>query len=161
MKDKMQISEQVVFDRMATLCARREYCAWDIRRKLDKYTFDGEIQERIITRLRTEKYIDETRYCRSFIHDKRQFNKWGRAKIESALRQKGIPQEVTAAAFSEISPDDTRQLLQSLLENKYKTVSGDTQYAKRVKLIRFALGRGFGMDETLHAVEELLKDHPE
>ena len=39
--------------------------------------------------------------------------------------------------------------LETLLRNKLKTIKSDSDKEKRSKLIRFAIGRGFAMDETL------------
>ena len=60
---------------------------------------DDDAIDKIIDRLKAEKYIDEARYCRSFINDKLRFNKWGRKKIEFALKQKQIPLELISDAF--------------------------------------------------------------
>ena len=94
-----QISEEKAFVLMATLCAKREYCTLDIRKKLSRYLLDDNVIDKIIDRLKAEKYIDEARYCHSFINDKLRFDKWGRKKIEFTLRQKQIPLELISNAF--------------------------------------------------------------
>ena len=73
---KIQLPEEKIFVRMATLCAKRESCKSEIRKKLDRYDLREDAKKRIITRLEKENYLNERRYCRSFIHDKHQFNKW-------------------------------------------------------------------------------------
>ena len=82
MKDTpRKTSETKALNRMANLCARREYCVFDIKSKLMRYELGHESIERIIEHLIKEKYIDELRFARSFINDKIRFNKWGRVKI--------------------------------------------------------------------------------
>ncbi len=85
------VSESQALSRMANLCARREYCVFDIETKLKRYDLDKETIENIIAHLIKEKYIDEVRYTRGFIKDKIRFNRWGKTKIEYALRQKRVP----------------------------------------------------------------------
>lgn len=151
-----QISEEKAFVLMATLCAKREYCTLDIRKKLSRYLLDDNVIDKIIDRLKAEKYIDEARYCHSFINDKLRFDKWGRKKIEFTLRQKQIPLELISNAFLEFPDEMFNESLETLLRNKLKTIKSDSNKEKRFKLIRFAIGRGFLMDETLACVERIL-----
>jgi regulatory protein len=55
-----QISEEKAFVLMATLCAKREYCTLDIRKKLSRYLLDDNVIDKIIDRLKAEKYIAES-----------------------------------------------------------------------------------------------------
>ena len=154
---KIQLPEEKIFAKMATLCAKRESCESEIRKKLDRYDLQEDAVRRIIARLKKENYLNESRYCRSFIHDKHQFNKWGRTKIEFALRQKQIPSEVIGSAFSEFPVSWFGEPLLELLQRKSKTIKAKNDFEKRTKLIRFALGRGYTMEETLHCLNRLFK----
>ena len=95
--------ESKAFNRMAGLCAKREYCVFDIKTKLMRSDIETESVERIIEQLKKEKYIDELRFARSFINDKIRFNKWGKIKIDFALKQKRIPQSIISEAFQDFS----------------------------------------------------------
>lgn len=149
------ISESKALSRMANLCARREYCVFDIETKLKRYNLDKETIEKIITRLIKEKYIDEVRYTRGFIKDKIRFNKWGKTKIEFALRQKRVPEDIVAEAFLEYTDEELNNSLQDLLQAKWKTIKGDSDYEKRNKLIRFGLSRGFEMNNILKCIKNI------
>ena len=149
------ISESKALSRMANLCARREYCVFDIETKLKRYNLDKETIEKIITRLIKEKYIDEVRYTRGFIKDKIRFNRWGKTKIEFALRQKRVPEDIVAEAFLEYTDEELNNSLQDLLQAKWKTIKGDSDYEKRNKLIRFGLSRGFDMNNILKCIKKI------
>lgn len=140
---------------MANLCARREYCVFDIETKLKRYNLEKETIESIIARLVKEKYIDEIRYTRGFIKDKIRFNKWGKTKIEYALRQKRVPEDIVAEAFLEYTDEELNNSLQDLLQAKWKTIKGDSDYEKRNKLIRFGLSRGFDMNNILKCIKNI------
>lgn len=156
------ISEKDAFSRMARICSVKECCNYDIRQKLLKMSCPGNVAESVIARLKKENYIDEDRFARSFIHDKLRFNKWGRAKIEMALRQKQLPPEIIGQAFSEFTDELFDKSLQPLLEKKWKTIKGQSDYEKNGKLIRFALGRGFSMKEIRRCMENMnLTDFPD
>lgn len=150
-----EISESKALSRMASQCARREYSAFDIETKLQRYNLDRETIERIIAQLKKEKFIDELRFTRSFIRDKIRFNKWGKKKIEFGLRQKRVPEEIVNEAFLDFTDEDLNESLQHLLQAKWKTIKGDTDYDRRNKLIRFGLSRGFDMNNIMKCLENI------
>ncbi len=150
-----KISEMKALSRMATLCAKRECCVFDIKLKLMRYEFDLSTIERIVEQLKKDKYIDELRFARSFINDKMRFNKWGKIKISFALRQKRVPQEIISEAFFDFSDDQLNDSLDDVLSAKWKTIKGKTEQDRRTKLIRFGLGRGFEMNHILAYINKL------
>lgn len=149
------ISESKALSRMTHQCARREYCVFDIETKLQRYNLDREAIDNIITYLKKEKYIDELRFTRSFIKDKIRFNKWGKTKIEFALKQKRVPQEIVEEAFLDFTDEQLNDSLQDLLQAKWKTIKGKTDYERRNKLIRFGLSRGFDMNNILDCMKNI------
>lgn len=149
------ISESKALSRMASLCARREYCVFDIETKLQRYNLEPDIIKSIVAKLKQEKYIDEQRFTRSFIRDKIRFNKWGKSKIEFALRQKRVPEKIVDSAFSEFTDDMLNDSLQELLQAKWKTIKATSDYEKQTKLIRFGLSRGFDMGHILQCIKKL------
>ena len=149
------ISESKALSRMAHQCARREYCVFDIETKLQRYNLDREAIDNIIAYLKKEKYIDELRFTRSFIKDKIRFNKWGKTKIEFALRQKRVPQEIVTEAFLDFTEEQLNHSLQDLLQAKWRTIKGKTDYERRNKLIRFGLSRGFDMNNILKYMKNI------
>lgn len=148
-----EISNDKAFSRMARICSSREYCRMDIRNKLERFELDQSRVDEVISRLEEDNFLNENRFVRSFINDKTNFGKWGRIKIEFALKQKGISKEIIDKAFSELPHPSIEDLILPLLQKKFKSVKGNTEYDKRAKLIRFVLGRGFSMDETLRCID--------
>jgi regulatory protein len=119
-------------------------------------SFSAEEMEDIISVLKEEKFIDDFRFARAFVNDKLKFSGWGAVKIRYNLRRSGVSEEAAERALSEIyySGADrnmsvtSEELLHKLLKNKWKSLSGENDMGKKkARVIRFALGRGFGMDE--------------
>ncbi len=111
--------------------------------------------DKIINRLKKEKFLDEKRFIRSYIHDKLHFNKWGKRKITLFLKHKQLPQELNEEGFTELSDISFSLSLQPILEKKWKSVTGKSDYEKRGKLIRYALGRGFSMEEVMACMKQM------
>lgn len=149
------VSATQAYERMKRICARKECCAFDIRGKLSRWDLSEETVEAIIRELTEKRFIDEERFIRSFINDKLRFNKWGRKKIEVALLQKRLPMEAIKKAFSEYSDEELSHSLPVLLKSKWAAVTGNSSFEKKSKLIRYALGRGFTMEEITDCLHEM------
>ena len=101
-----------------------------------------------------ERYIDEARYARFYIHDKSRFDKWGRNKIAQGLKLKKVPSAVYAGLLDELDEEEYLDGLRTLLAAKRKHVKARTDYERNGKLIRFALGRGYEMDAIRRCLPE-------
>lgn len=145
-----------VTDRLRGLCSRREYCVEDVRQKAVK-ALDGDaaLAEEVVETLVKEKYVDDLRYASAFARDKASIQGWGEVKIRYMLSAKKVSREVIDQALAEIDTERASSKLQKLLETKYKSLREDPQC--RLKLLRFALGRGYGYDEVSKVVDSLMK----
>ena len=151
---KPKTEDEALF-KLTALCSRAEYCEHDILEKLRRWEIVGEAQAHIMQHLVEEKYIDEERYARAFIRSKVKYNKWGRRKIEQALRMKRISETTYAPILEEECGESSTDVLRPLLEAKIKTIKADSTYERNGKLIRFALGRGFDMDLIQKVIQEM------
>lgn len=113
---------------------------------MEKWEIDPAAQERILNYLHREKYVDDERFTRFFSRDKIRYNKWGRRKVEQALWMKRIPREISTPILDEMEEEMYVDVLRPLLQQKRKSVKAKSDYELRMKLIRFALQRGFTMD---------------
>ena len=132
---------------MRRLCSRREYCVSDIRTKLMK-ELEGDVQkvETALTKLKEERYVDDLRYATAYARDKAAISGWGTTKIRYMLSAKGVAKDVVIEALNEVDEGKASSRLEKLLENKYKSLKDDPQW--KIKLLRFALGRGYSYDEV-------------
>lgn len=140
-------------DKMRRLCSRREYCVSDIRSKLMKELEGVSAKvEAALKILISEKYVDDLRYATAFARDKSAISGWGQSKIRYMLSAKGVSKDVIAMALEEVDTCKASDRLLKLLENKYKSLKGDPQW--RLKLLRFAMGRGYSYDEVNEAITD-------
>lgn len=140
------MSEQEVLLRLTSLCSTAEHCSHEMVEKMRRWEIDEDTQARIMEYLVREKYIDDERYARFFAKDKIRYNKWGRRKVEQAMWQKHIDTDIQQRVLDEIDDDEYLVILRPLLKSKRRTVKAANNYEMNMKLIRFAIGRGFTMD---------------
>lgn len=141
-----QITEQEAYLRLASLCAQAEHCQYEIKEKMRRWELGEEAQTRIMERLVKERYIDEMRYARAFVKDKVVYNKWGRRKVEQALWQKQIDDDIRQSVLEEVDDETYVSVLRPLLKQKRKSTKAGSEYEMNQKLMRFAMGRGFTFD---------------
>lgn len=141
-----QKTEQEAFLTLAALCAQAEHCQWEMTEKMRRWELSEEAQARIMERLTKERYVDDERFARAFIKDKIRYNKWGRRKVEQALWQKHIAEDIRQQTLDEVSYEEYLDVLKPLIKQKRKTIKAKNDYEINQKLMRFALSRGFTFD---------------
>ncbi len=146
-----------VADRLRGLCSRREYCRSEIMKKaLTALEGDSAAASEIVATLVEEKYIDELRYASAFARDKSSIAGWGEVKIRFMLSSKGIPKEIIEKALGEIDEGKASGKLARILETKAKALKDDPRI--KMKLLRFALGRGYEYDEVKEILNRVQDD---
>ena len=155
MKDGGVKDPQKVADRMRALCSRREYCRKDVMKKV-MTALDGDVAkaEEVVAKLVEERYVDDLRYATAFARDKASIAGWGEAKIRYMLSSKGIDRELIAQALDEVDDKRAETRLEKLMENKVRSLKDDPQ--RRLKLLRFGLGRGYTYDQVTEMIDKML-----
>lgn len=146
-----------VADRLRAVCSRREYCMSDVFRKALKALDGDETRAKeVLEVLVNEKYVDDFRYASAFARDKSSIQGWGSIKIRYMLSSKGINRDVISMALEEVDRDRADGRLLKLLETRYRTLKDDPQC--RLKLLRYAMGRGYGYDEVKELIDKMMRN---
>lgn len=146
-----------VIDRLRGLCSRREYCVEDMRQKaLKALEGDAASADEIVETLLKEKYVDDLRYASAFARDKASIRGWGEVKIRYMLSAKKISRDIIDQALAEIDDRKASDRLHKLLENKYRSLKDDPQ--RKLKLLRFALSRGYSYEKVNCYIKKLGDD---
>ena len=139
-------SENDAYLTLAALCAQAEHCQWEMQEKMRRWELPEEEQARVMQRLVSERYVDDERYARAFVKDKVRYNKWGRRKVEQALWQKHIDDDIRQRVLDEVDDSEYLAVLKPLLQQKRRSTKAANDYELNQKLVRFAVSRGFTFD---------------
>lgn len=143
-----------ILNNLRRQCSRREYCTSDVLKKAEKaLEGDREKATEIVRTLIQEKYVDDLRYSEAYAREKSSISGWGEVKIRYMLSAKGIAKDIISQALTQIDPQRAESRLEKLLENKYRTLKDDPQW--KMKLLRFALGRGYSYDEVNECINKM------
>ena len=152
-------SEKEAYLTLAALCAQAEHCQWEMLEKMRRWEVPEEAQTRVMQRLVKERYVDDERYARAFVKDKIRYNKWGRRKVDQALWQKHIDEDIRKRVLDEVDDEEYLSVLRPLLKQKRKSTKANSDYELNQKLMRFAMGRGFTFDIIRQCID--VEEEPE
>jgi len=153
MQIKKEMTGQQAYAKLTALCARSEHCQQEMLEKMRQWGVSDEEQAQVMARLVGERYVDDERYARAFVNDKIRYNKWGRRKVEQALWQKHIDKDIATRVLDGIDDEEYLNILKPLLKQKRRSTKAQSEYELTMKLIKFALSRGFTMDIIKQCIE--------
>ncbi len=141
----------------AAYCSRSEHSTQEVVTKLHDWGLPQEHHSKIIDRLIAEKFIDDRRFCRSYINDKYKYSRWGRIKIMHHLKTKGI--NTTLFKEVEVETIDIELYLDNLkavIKEKIRSTKANTPYELKGKLVRSAASKGYEPNLIYMVIDELL-----
>ena len=124
-------------------CAGRETCCSDMQKKLVMWGATDQQVDKIISQLKSERFIDEMRYATAFVKDKFRYNKWGKIKIASNLRIKNIPDEIIRSALDSIDNETYIGTIRSIMLTHKNGIRAKNNYDLKAKMLRYGLSKGF------------------
>ena len=148
-----EMTGQQAYQKLAALCARSEHCQQEMLDKMRQWGVDEEEQAKVMARLVEERYVDDERFTRAFVNDKVRYAKWGRRKIEQALWMKRIDEQLARTVLDEVPDGDYIAILRPALKQKRRSTKAASEYEMTMKLIKYALSRGFTMDVIKQCME--------
>jgi regulatory protein len=153
-----ELSKEKGLAKAQAICAKAEKCKADIRQKLYDWKVNPKYHEEILVSLVKDRFIDEERYVNFFVRDKFKLNKWGKVKIEFALRNKQIPHDIIQQHLEQINANDYKETCKDLIIKKIKTIKEEDTRKLKDKVLRFAHGRGYEASLVISIVDELLTE---
>ena len=134
-----ELSKLEALDKAQAYCSRAEHCLADVRRKLFEWNVDANFFDFIEQKLYEDDFLNDARFCHAYVHDKVEYQSWGRLKIQAGLRALQLPESDIRDALGGINQKTYNANLQALIASR-QSDSPD-------KLLRFLLQRGFTYEE--------------
>lgn len=147
------MDKETALKKILHYCNYQERCKKEIYAKLSSFELNNDDMNFIVEFLQEEGFINDERYCRSYVKSKLNLKKWGVNKIRLSLFEKGINKEIIDNVISEIDKDSYKEELLNLLKNK--KIEETDPYKRKAKLIRYAVSKGYFLNEVMECVEKL------
>jgi regulatory protein len=145
--DSIPLEYQSVYFKIEHYCASQEHCAFDVKRKLTQQGIPSEIINDMIEKLIKSNFINHDRYCEAFTNDHIRIKKWGRLKIEAALKAKFLPANSINNSLQLIKDDLYIENLNYLFDRKKNELASEKDLQKKkAKLVRYLASNGYESD---------------
>jgi regulatory protein len=135
-------------------CSYRERSPKEAREKLQSYEIGEELVNELLEKLENENFLDSQRFAEAFSRGKFNSRSWGKIKIATSLRSKGIDQTQIAMALSSIEKSEYWDKAVHLAEKKVKDL-GKQSRKNQAKLIRYLASKGYEFDLIYKVIEEI------
>ena len=155
MHQNMVYTEEKALSNLAALCSRGEHCTGELDEKMRRWGLDEGARRRVLDYLTSHQFVDDARFCRSYVNDKVKYDRWGRRKIEQALWAKRISEDISAQVLDDVDDEDYLTALRPLLKTKWPTIKAKSDYERSMKLIKYAMSRGFEMRLIRQCIDEM------
>lgn len=129
---------------------RRDHTDAQLRERLGRAGFDAAIVDEVLATLTAQGYVDDARFARRFIEDRRRLDGWGTPRICAALVDAGVAQRTIAAQLAVSGEHDELTAAVSLLRSRFDEPPRDER--SRAKALGLLLRRGFDSDLAYDAV---------
>jgi regulatory protein len=131
-------------------CAYQERCTFELKNKLKELKVQPHLISDIISQLKEENFIDDERFCKLYARSKFKHSKWGKLKIQLALRQKMLPENLIEIGLAEIPDEDYKNLVVDLYQAKVKNKNID--YEEKQKAMQYLASKGFEKELILTCI---------
>ena len=153
---KVKTAEQALQSLMQ-MCARSERSSGDALRLMKRWGVADDAARKVLSKLQSDRFIDDARYAEAFVRDKLNLSGWGAFKIKSALRAKGVSKVVIDEVVAPmIDETDMAERLEDIMRRKMRTLKYSSPYDAKTKLIRFAASRGYELDEAIECASKIV-----
>jgi len=137
-------------------CAYQERCHSEVKDKLYGFGLTTPEVNEIVSQLIEENYLNEERFALLFAGGHFRTKKWGRVKIEYALKQKQVSAYSIKKALKQIDEADYKKVLRKLFDDKLKTLKSEKNiFIKKRKLQDHLMQKGYETDLIRRLVQEL------
>ncbi len=114
--------------------------------------------ERSIQALAEQGHLDDARFARLFVQDKRELDEWGADRIRQVLRTRGVDPDVVEDALAEHEQNCGGEIERALavLRRRFPSPAGDRR--ERERAFGVLLRKGYDSDLALEAIAAHMRD---
>jgi regulatory protein len=129
---------------------RRERTEAEMRRRLEQAEFAAPVIEETIATLVDHGVLNDRRFARLFVEDKRTLERWGSDRITRALVQRGIDRDLIADALANETTQDELERALELLRERFPNPPRDRR--ERDRALGVMLRKGYDTELAVDAL---------
>ncbi len=150
------LSPEEALKKLEYYCAYQERCHQEVVQKLWHMGVPKQEHDTMIARLIERDFLNETRFAVQFSGGKFRTKKWGKERIESALKARGISRWNIQHALGQIEENEYQTVFEQLFDRLFAKYQALPSHELQKKKIHDALRyRGWEADRIYSALREL------
>jgi regulatory protein len=137
----------------------RERTQAEMRAHLQRKDIDPRDVERSIQALAEQGQLDDARFARLFVQDKRELEGWGADRIKQALLARGVDRDEVEVALAEHEHNAEGGEIEralAVLRRRFPSPAGDRR--ERERALGVLLRKGYDSDLALEAIAAHMRD---
>jgi regulatory protein len=119
---------------------QREHSTAELRRRLQRARLPAEAVEQALATVTEQGYLDDARYTRLLVEDRRRIDGWGSERIRARLEAAGVARELIEAALADTDGSGELVAATALLERRCPGPYGDDRERQRAFGILVRMG---------------------
>jgi regulatory protein len=134
---------------------RRERTVGELSAHLSERGVEECVAGQAVAALQEGGLIDDARFARLFVEDKRALDGWGTERITRALRTRGVGRDDITAALAGDAPDDERERALTLLRRRWPDPPVDPRARERA--LGVLLRKGYESELALDVLDGYIR----
>lgn len=142
-------ADDKIYNQTLRYVAMRPRTRWEIESYLTRKGGSPALTEQIVNKLINIDLINDEKFVRAFIADRKLLRPTSRRKLIMELRKKHLDNDVIEAAMAEDTPDE-QATLREVISRKRR----QTRYQDDTKLMQYLARQGFGYSDIKSALNK-------
>jgi regulatory protein len=143
-------------DRAFLLLSYRARTEKEIRDRLQRAGYEGDVVDEVVSKLYELNYLDDKDFAEKFIRDRHVARPAGRKAIEWELQRKGVSGENLTQAIAGLDDESERELAVQAARSRLGRYAGLEAREARRKLAAFLQRRGFAWDTITSTLADIM-----
>ena len=146
---KQRSDDDKIYANVLNYLAIRPRSKWEIETYLARKKASPSLSEAIVSKLSINELIDDTKFAKAFVNDRRLLKPTSRRKLILELRQKHVADIVIQQVIGSEHQDETSALGAIIARKRHQT-----RYQDDLKLMQYLARQGFDYGDIKQALKE-------
>jgi regulatory protein len=140
---KNHLTPDQAFPKIRLFCSYRERSHKEVKEKLYGMGLSTRDVNSILSDLIGGDFLNEERFAIQYAGGHFRQKKWGKAKIQYALRQKGVSEANIRKALKELDGPEYAEMLYKLAVKKWESLKETSQLSRQAKTYAYLAQKGY------------------
>jgi regulatory protein len=155
----MKKSIENIYKKISLYCSYQERSHKEVLLKISKSNISKNEIDKIVTKLITENFLNETRYAIAYARGKFRIKNWGKIKIINKLKQQNISSWNINKAIDEIDKDEYSKSFNLIFNKLYLKYNYLKKIYRKKKILSILYSKGWEYELIIDSLNTKFKKY--